>query len=227
MPTMSAGADDLVPCPHCGRTFNETSAERHIPKCKDIKGKVRASVWWVLSWCVAVLDSPALSLLCSPPASCVAQVVLPCLGAVAGALSADALRVSPSAVATAKSAAAGTVPDGAELLCVLATWCARNSVTGGEMEQYRTCNRCVRVVPLIRSRGLHAVLCAQQTVHGAQCRCPLFLTCNAAAAHGFQPLQCCVRRVIRAWTVHWAVPQDHAQQRSLVFVALRHRTHNS
>lgn len=28
---------DLVPCPHCGRTFNETAAERHIPRCKELK----------------------------------------------------------------------------------------------------------------------------------------------------------------------------------------------
>ncbi|KAF0762681.1 Uncharacterized protein FWK35_00010428 [Aphis craccivora] len=26
---------DLVKCPHCGRTFNEASAERHIPLCAD------------------------------------------------------------------------------------------------------------------------------------------------------------------------------------------------
>ncbi|XP_025105486.1 zinc finger C2HC domain-containing protein 1C-like [Pomacea canaliculata] len=30
---------DLVPCPHCGRTFNETAASRHIPRCKDLKTK--------------------------------------------------------------------------------------------------------------------------------------------------------------------------------------------
>ncbi|CAL1527587.1 unnamed protein product [Lymnaea stagnalis] len=28
---------DLVPCPHCGRTFNETAAERHIPRCQTLK----------------------------------------------------------------------------------------------------------------------------------------------------------------------------------------------
>ncbi|XP_076464301.1 uncharacterized protein LOC143296318 [Babylonia areolata] len=28
---------DLVPCPHCGRTFNEQSAERHIPRCQELK----------------------------------------------------------------------------------------------------------------------------------------------------------------------------------------------
>lgn len=26
-------------CPHCNRTFNENAAERHIPKCKDLKAK--------------------------------------------------------------------------------------------------------------------------------------------------------------------------------------------
>lgn len=30
---------DLVPCPHCGRTFNISAAERHIPRCKDLKTK--------------------------------------------------------------------------------------------------------------------------------------------------------------------------------------------
>ena len=29
----------LVQCPHCFRRFNETAAERHIPKCQDIKAK--------------------------------------------------------------------------------------------------------------------------------------------------------------------------------------------
>ncbi len=31
--------DGLVPCPHCNRRFNEKAAERHIPKCRDIKAK--------------------------------------------------------------------------------------------------------------------------------------------------------------------------------------------
>lgn len=26
--------DDLVECPSCGRKFNESAAERHIPGCK-------------------------------------------------------------------------------------------------------------------------------------------------------------------------------------------------
>lgn len=35
-PPMSETVDDsLVPCPHCGRTFSEQAAERHIPKCKS------------------------------------------------------------------------------------------------------------------------------------------------------------------------------------------------
>ncbi|CAE7884371.1 Zc2hc1c, partial [Symbiodinium sp. KB8] len=33
------GSQDLVPCPHCGRTFNETAAERHIPRCKTTKAR--------------------------------------------------------------------------------------------------------------------------------------------------------------------------------------------
>jgi hypothetical protein len=28
---------DLVPCEHCGRRFNETAAERHIPICAQTK----------------------------------------------------------------------------------------------------------------------------------------------------------------------------------------------
>lgn len=31
----SQNTEELVPCPHCARTFNPTAAERHIPKCKD------------------------------------------------------------------------------------------------------------------------------------------------------------------------------------------------
>ena len=31
--------DDRVPCPHCGRKFNSTAAERHIPKCTSIRAK--------------------------------------------------------------------------------------------------------------------------------------------------------------------------------------------
>jgi hypothetical protein len=32
-------SDSLIPCPHCNRRFNEKAAERHIPKCKDIRAK--------------------------------------------------------------------------------------------------------------------------------------------------------------------------------------------
>mmetsp|Transcript_7601 Transcript_7601/g.12798 ORF Transcript_7601/g.12798 Transcript_7601/m.12798 type:complete len:774 (-) Transcript_7601:285-2606(-) len=41
MPEQVASAPDpsLVPCPNCGRTFNEKAAERHIPQCKNIKAK--------------------------------------------------------------------------------------------------------------------------------------------------------------------------------------------
>lgn len=28
---------DYVQCPHCGRKFNQTAAERHIPKCVNIR----------------------------------------------------------------------------------------------------------------------------------------------------------------------------------------------
>jgi len=31
--------EDLVPCPHCGRSFNERAAERHVPRCADIRAK--------------------------------------------------------------------------------------------------------------------------------------------------------------------------------------------
>ncbi|KAA0156239.1 hypothetical protein FNF29_01029 [Cafeteria roenbergensis] len=41
LPPMPAAAPDpsLVPCPHCGRTFNAVAAERHIPKCATTKAK--------------------------------------------------------------------------------------------------------------------------------------------------------------------------------------------
>ncbi|KAL3152881.1 Zinc finger C2HC domain-containing protein 1A [Trebouxia sp. C0009 RCD-2024] len=38
-PIASAPDPSLVLCPHCGRRFNETAAERHIPKCQDIRAK--------------------------------------------------------------------------------------------------------------------------------------------------------------------------------------------
>ena len=31
--------EDLVPCPHCGRSFNERAAERHVPRCADVRAK--------------------------------------------------------------------------------------------------------------------------------------------------------------------------------------------
>ena len=31
--------ETLVPCPHCGRSFNEKAAKRHIPICTQIKAK--------------------------------------------------------------------------------------------------------------------------------------------------------------------------------------------
>lgn len=45
VPTVpSAPVDDLTQCPHCGRRFNETAAERHIPRCKDIVAKPKTLV---------------------------------------------------------------------------------------------------------------------------------------------------------------------------------------
>ena len=32
-------AENLVPCPHCHRTFNEEAAKRHIPRCANTKAK--------------------------------------------------------------------------------------------------------------------------------------------------------------------------------------------
>lgn len=38
-PVASAPDNSLIPCPHCGRRFNEKAAERHIPQCQNIKAK--------------------------------------------------------------------------------------------------------------------------------------------------------------------------------------------
>ena len=39
-PAMPSGPDmSLIPCPHCGRRFNQKAADRHIPKCQSIKAK--------------------------------------------------------------------------------------------------------------------------------------------------------------------------------------------
>ena len=36
--------DDRVQCPHCFRKFNESAAERHIPKCSSIQAKPKTLV---------------------------------------------------------------------------------------------------------------------------------------------------------------------------------------
>ncbi len=38
-PIISAPDPSLILCPHCGRRFNEKAAERHIPKCSEIRAK--------------------------------------------------------------------------------------------------------------------------------------------------------------------------------------------
>jgi len=38
-PATSAEADDRIECPHCARKFNSKAAERHIPKCSEIRAK--------------------------------------------------------------------------------------------------------------------------------------------------------------------------------------------
>ena len=43
-PPPSDEMDDRVPCPHCGRKFNITAAERHIPKCASIQSKPKTLV---------------------------------------------------------------------------------------------------------------------------------------------------------------------------------------
>jgi len=39
-PPAPAVNPDYIQCPHCQRRFNESAAERHIPKCKDLKTKM-------------------------------------------------------------------------------------------------------------------------------------------------------------------------------------------
>ena len=43
-PQIADEYDDRVPCPHCGRKFNATAAERHIPKCNSIRAKPKMLV---------------------------------------------------------------------------------------------------------------------------------------------------------------------------------------
>ena len=35
----SAPDPSLIPCPHCGRSFNQKAGERHIPQCQNIRAK--------------------------------------------------------------------------------------------------------------------------------------------------------------------------------------------
>lgn len=58
-PKPSEPDPSLVPCPHCGRRFNEAAGERHMLHCNNIKAKVKLAVedvgestsrtWFVLS----------------------------------------------------------------------------------------------------------------------------------------------------------------------------------
>jgi rubrerythrin len=41
-PMASAPDPSLVPCPNCGRSFNQKAADRHIPQCSNIKAKPTA-----------------------------------------------------------------------------------------------------------------------------------------------------------------------------------------
>ena len=41
-PAPSAPDPSFVACPNCGRSFNATAAERHIPKCASIKARPAA-----------------------------------------------------------------------------------------------------------------------------------------------------------------------------------------
>ena len=40
-PPPPSDTSDYIQCPHCSRKFSEGAAERHIPKCKDIKSNKR------------------------------------------------------------------------------------------------------------------------------------------------------------------------------------------
>ena len=46
LPAMAPAAVDpsFVPCPHCGRSFNQKAAARHIPKCANTKAKPKRLV---------------------------------------------------------------------------------------------------------------------------------------------------------------------------------------
>lgn len=36
-PPPPSDTSDYVPCPHCGRKFNDAAASRHIPKCATMR----------------------------------------------------------------------------------------------------------------------------------------------------------------------------------------------
>lgn len=36
-PPPPSDTSDYIQCPHCGRKFNEAAAERHIPKCENMR----------------------------------------------------------------------------------------------------------------------------------------------------------------------------------------------
>eukprot|EP00164_Ancoracysta_twista_P003382 GFYU01004516.1.p1 GENE.GFYU01004516.1~~GFYU01004516.1.p1 ORF type:complete len:502 (-),score=90.22 GFYU01004516.1:189-1694(-) len=58
-PPPPAQNPDFVQCPTCGRTFNETAAERHIPKCGSIINKPKMLVRKTVSTAVPRRGAPA------------------------------------------------------------------------------------------------------------------------------------------------------------------------
>jgi hypothetical protein len=70
-PVSSAPDPSLVQCPNCGRSFNETAADRHIPKCSSIKARVSSD--GRLSSLASKCSIPIIWL----AANCIAQRVRP------------------------------------------------------------------------------------------------------------------------------------------------------